>query len=754
MRSPPKSADEAAGSKRHSKAGSMYFVRRLIRYLWPQRRFLIPALICIVIMAAGYSAGVGSLLPLLQVLLSDVSLPGWVKQDIAERRLGVSLGRIDLREEPDSHIPKQYADMVFLADRPKGDSPLTDRARRNDLIIAVDGETMTADELLAHVATAPGGAPLTLRMATRENEAYVEHDVTITPRDADFIRRAALRLTNLLPQGTSREDRLWTLGYILAVLIIISVIQNAARFGGEYLVKIAAARMLVSIRRQMYQKVLRLPMSFFAQRGTSDVMSRFVQDSHDIYRGLTFLFVQALREPLKAAGVFFFALWYSPRVTLFALLVTPPAIVLIRFLGGIVRRANRRLLRGYARMLGTLESALIGIRIVKGYTMERFERRHLFGVDWHMLRQQLRIEMIDAASGPIFEVLGFALGAAATVWFYNEVLDERMSRAGFFIIVVCLAAIFDPLRKLSNLYTRLQRANAAAERVFEVLDMTTEEERPSARLVTLSPLQRTIEFDHLTFTYPGADRPSVVDFTLTVRHGERIALVGPNGSGKTTILGLLMRFFEPQQGRILFDGQDIANVSLKSLRSQIGLVTQETIVFAASVRNNIAYGDERLLRRLLMRERRPERFSADTLDYEKIERAARAAYADEFVRQLPDGYDSPIGEHGATLSGGQRQRIAIARAILRDAPILIFDEATSQIDADSEQKIHRAVEEFLSSRTGFIVAHRFSTIQQADRIVVMDAGRILDVGTHAELLDRSLFYRTLFETQLSAPRGN
>ncbi|MFO0974691.1 MAG: ABC transporter ATP-binding protein, partial [Phycisphaerae bacterium] len=477
--------------------------------------------------------------------------------------------------------------------------------------------------------------------------------------------------------------------------------------------------------------------------------SRFTQDSQDIYRGITFVFAQTIREPLKSAGVFVLALGMAPRVTLFAVIVAPAAAWLIRYFGKLVRRATRRLLQGYARMLGGLEGALVGIRVVKGYNMERFERRHLFAVDWAMLRQQVRIELVEAITSPAFEFLGIAIGAAATVWFYSQMLDGRMEPATFMTMVICLIAIFDPLRKLSNLYTRLQRANAAAERVFEIIDLPVEEVQPPGGLPELPPLQREITFDELTFTYPGSDRPAVHEFSLTVRRGERIAVVGPNGSGKTTLLAMLARFFEPQSGRICFDGQDVRGCSLKSLRRQISLVTQESIIFAATVRENIAYGDERLLRKMTLAARHPERHRMSPEDGRRIVRAAQAAYADEFITQLPEGYETRVGEHGATLSGGQRQRLTIARAILRNAPILIFDEATSQIDADSEQKIHRAVEAFLADRTGFIIAHRFSTILNADRIVVMDAGRIVDVGQHAELLARCGLYRTLFENQLT-----
>ncbi len=735
------------GEAAQASTTSLRVLRRLLQYVWPQRRFLIPAVGCVLVLAAGYTAGIGSMQPFLHVLLSERGLQSRLDQSLAERRLGgVSLDAYDRGRGAASAETADHDGRAQLAADPPGRSPLIGKARRYDLIVALDGRAMSAEELYRGLAERPDGAAVRLTVVTPATGAGRDLEATARPLSAGW--RLARRAVAYLPAGTTREDRMRTLYILLGVLIGLSLLQNAARFGGEYLAAVTAARAVVALRRQMYRKVLRLPLSFFARRGTSDVMSRFVQDSQDIYRGLTFIFTQSVREPLKAVGVFAFALWYAPRVTLFAALIAPLAAWLIRAFGRRVRKASRRLLRGYGRMLTALEGALVGIRVVKGYNMERFERRYLFGIDWHMLRQQLRIEMVEAVSSPLFEFLGLVAGAAAAVWFYNEMLGGRMDAPGFMIMVICLVAIFDPLRKLSNLYTRLQRAGAAAERCFEIIDQPVEEEIRRDRRPELPSLERQIEFDRVTFTYPGADRPAVRDFSLTVRRGERIAVVGPNGSGKTTLLALLMRFFEPQRGAIRLDGRDIADCSLASLRRQVSLVTQDTVLFADTVRNNIAYGDERLLRRLVMRQRHPQRRYPKLPDEDRIEQAARAAYADEFICELPAGYDTVLGEHGATLSGGQRQRVSIARAILRAAPILVFDEATSQIDSDSERKIHRALHDFLADRTGFIIAHRLSTIQHASRIVVMDAGRLIDVGRHAELLDRCPYYRSFFETQM------
>jgi len=555
-----------------------------------------------------------------------------------------------------------------------------------------------------------------------ESATAVVH-VSPLPMELFLLRK----VVSFIPGGRTPAQRWRTLAVVLGLLMCVVVTGSLARLFAEYLTILVNSRAVLDLRRQMYTHVLNLPLSRFAE-STSDTMSRFVQDMNDIFRGLNNFFQKLVAEPFKAVGAVGLALMLNWRLTLVLMLGAPLALILFRKLGKKIRRANRKLLIGYGQMLGRLEAILTGMRVVKGYGREHYERRRLYQIDRHLLKQQLRMGFIEALTSPLMEIVGFVAAAAAILYFTRNMFDRPDTSPEFITMLVCLAAIFDPLRKLSSVYPKLQRANAAAHRIFELIDTPSEYEH-DARYPEISPLRSTIRFEHVTFTYPKTTRPAVRDVSLEVRRGETIGLVGPNGSGKTTLVSLLPRFLPLDAGRILIDDQDIAHVRLRSLRRQFSIITQESIIFPDTIRSNIAYGKP----------------SATT---EQIVEAARKAFADEFIERLPEGYDTVVGEHGATLSGGQRQRLAIARAILRDAPILIFDEATSQVDPESEQKIHQALEAFMRDRTAFVVAHRFSTIAKADRIVVMDEGCIIDVGTHTELFARCPLYRRLYETQL------
>ena len=458
-------------------------------------------------------------------------------------------------------------------------------------------------------------------------------------------------------------------------------------------------------------------------------MSRFVQDSTELAQAQATLFGKTLVEPAKAVASVVLAFCLSWKLTLIAIIGGPFAVYAIRLFGKAIRRSTKKALESWADILAVLEETLTGIRVVKSFTMEAAERKRFHRANRALYKQQRRMARTDAATSPVVEGLGIVAALVAVGGAGYWVLSDVMQPDMFIAWMASLAATFDPVRKLSKVATRFQRGDAAAERLFELRDRPKEKRNPGAPM--LPRHCKSIEFIDVGYRYPGTNEDVLRDVNLTIPAGKTIAVVGPNGSGKTTLVSLLPRLLELTRGKILLDGCDIATHSIRSLRRQIAVVTQETVIFNATIGENIAYGQRRTTRDIVLS-------------------AAKKAYVDEFVRELPDGYDTMVGQHGATLSGGQRQRIAIARSIVRDPAILIFDEALSQIDADSEQKIHLAMEEFIQDRTTFMIAHRFSTIHSADKVVVMNEGRIVDVGRHEELMQRCDLYRHLYNTQFGA----
>jgi subfamily B ATP-binding cassette protein MsbA len=735
-------------------------LKRLVKLTWPFRRTLFVGFAFALVFVILHTVSIAGVFPILKVLLDQEGITGWLDRTAAGMRVDAEFSQV----EEDGAIRVLHSGKTgALADS---------GIEAFDTLTFADAAA--ARDWLTRIAGAEAGTVVSTTALRGAETISIAVSLPEAPRETRWL----LRAQNLLPaQADTRKLR--TLTLILGFLVLIVILANVCRFVGEVLVATGVLRAMVSLRAHLYERVLLLPMAFFSVQSTSDVVTRFVQDVQEIQRGLLALFGKFLREPLKAAFILGLAFVLDWRITLTMIVVAPVVVVIFWAVGRSVKKANLRLLRAYGTMIDALSTSLQNLRVVKAYTAEPQERDRLKQIDRNVLRQQIKLARMEAFLSPMLETIAVVAGCGVTVWLAAQVLSQELSLAKFVQLGFTLSMLFDPLRKLSDLYVRLQRSTAGAQRIFQVLDQPGEEEAITDA-PKLAPLRERIEFDRVTFTYPGAEVPALKDVSLVVNQGESVAVVGPNGSGKTTLMSLLLRFFDPQEGAIRYDGMDLREASLRSLRQQISLVTQEAVVFAGTPRENITYGafeDGKFIASIasgapgapdaggvvqggsgaghqtaLAADGTGAAVLAARATEDAVVEAARQAFADEFIRGLPGGYESRLGERGSTLSGGQRQRLAIARAIYRDAPILIFDEATSQIDSESELQIQQALRAYAKDHTTFIIAHRLSTIQFAQRIVVMERGAIVDAGTHEELFERCPLYRTLCETQLVGSR--
>jgi subfamily B ATP-binding cassette protein MsbA len=535
----------------------------------------------------------------------------------------------------------------------------------------------------------------------------------------EAVRAAA----SLLPESPTGGVAL-----ILGAIGLLTVFGATANFLHQWCSMTLVARTVAGVRLEVFRHALHLPLGPVVRRGPAELVSRVLRDTAELGRGLEALTGKALAQATKGLAAFAAAVWFDWRITLVAVAVAPVLAVILRKFGKRIRRGSRGMLEAQEGLLRVANESLQGLRAIKTSTAERHALGRFAIGNRRAMREELSVRSARALASPLIEALAVFVVLGLALIAVREILLGRLSFTDFVLVLGSLAAAGGSLRPLTGLVNDIQAADAPARRLEDVLSQPREGRR-ERDLPSLPRHARSIRLEGVSFRH-GDDLPwTLREIDLEIRHGETLAVVGPNGSGKTTLVSLLPRLIDPVEGRVLVDGIDLRGVSLRSLRNQIGAVTQEAVLLKETVAGNIRFG-------LL------------GASPAAIEDAARRAHADAFIRNLPEGYATVVSEQGASLSGGQRQRIAIARAVLRDPAILIMDEATSQIDAESEEQINAAISEFGRGRTVVVVAHRLSTVRNADRIAVLEEGRLVGLGRHEELLETCETYRRLVRTQL------
>ncbi len=553
-----------------------------------------------------------------------------------------------------------------------------------------------------------------------------QHGTAILPHWlTDWVNSLVLAFKHFVFSGDVTEVLLK-----ICVLILLTFLgKNIFGYLQAYFLAYVEQGVIKDIRNKVYAHLHKLPMSFFKNEKTGNLISRITNDVNVIQQSVSVIFLNMVREPLTIIVFLGIAISISFKLTVFSIVILPFSISIIAYIGNILRKQSFLLQQKMADITTVLHETITGVKIVKAFGMEEYENAKFRKETDSFFRRILKMVRVRNTASPTTEFLSVLVGVVLIYYGGQLVLKEHSLRASEFLgFLFAIFQLMPPIKELSSVNNRIQESSAAGDRIYQILDMEPSiKNAPDA--IEVKEFRNSIEFKNVSFHYSDSEELILKNISFKVRKGEIVALVGSSGAGKTTLVDLLPRFYDPTEGSILLDGIDIRNIKIESLRKLIGIVTQEIILFNESIKNNIAYGLK---------------------DYpiEKIIEAAKAANAHDFIKELPNGYDTVIGEKGIKLSGGQRQRISIARALLKNPPIMIFDEATSSLDNESEALVQEAIERLMTDRTTFVIAHRLSTIRNADRIIVIDNGVIVQQGRHNDLMkNNDGIYKKLYDLQ-------
>ena len=533
-------------------------------------------------------------------------------------------------------------------------------------------------------------------------------------------------IQDILPKG----DPLQTLKWLGMVIFIAFLLKNLFSFIEFYVMTYIEQSIVKDLREEVYEKIIFQSLNFFHKHKTGDLISNITNDINSVNVAVNRSFTKIIRDPIMIVVFLVILFNISWQLTLLATVVLPTTVFIIRKIGNSLRRRSIRVQERIADITSVLQETISGIKVVKAFAMEVYENRKFrkrTGDHFSAVIRQIRTQRL---AGPISETVGIAVMVGVILYGGTLVLQGNSIHAEDFMrFLFILFAILEPLKSLTEVNNNIQIALASGKRIFDLIDEPIEVTEQQ-NVIPINSFNNSIEYENVTFRYNPKSELVLNNINLKVKKNETVALVGSSGAGKTTMLNLLPRFYDVENGSIKIDGENIKEYSLANLRNLMGIVTQEVILFDDTVKNNIAYG-------------------VDNYSMEQVEKAAALANATQFIKELPKGFDTIIGERGMFLSGGQRQRISIARAILKNPPILIFDEATSSLDSESEQLIQESIENLMKDRTVLVIAHRLSSILRSNKIVVLEGGKIVDVGSNEELLERSDRYRQLYELQFN-----